>query len=435
MSQITESDLLRLSMMLENNGQTTLNKYLCKLAECVLFDSKEDGLTSVQICQTIYDRFLLQFDLLEVEQAINLKGKGRIHCKNKKYHLEPKVINQLSNDTSATEQLREYVSLFIKNNDVHITEDSLLQLILSFLYYSFNSNVVNFTNIIGSIPVVNFTDETDIFSPTNEEIQLINSFIAWENNEKNKLFYTIISSSYEYCLLTTKKNPNISQKIFKGKKFYLDTNIIFRIAGINKDDRQFVIKSFVDKCHEVGIALCYTNEVFDEIYRVIDGQITYIRAITQGQPPVNSDIIEKIYPSNDINDFYILYCQWCKEPQNKYNDYFSFREFLLKMIFDAIKPFEMIIIQNYKYKCDSSRYSALLKSLKQYKNEKRPFRPTSDASVKTDINNILYVESLRNKNSKNLWQINDYFVTADQILTSWSKTEFSGIPTVIIPSI
>lgn len=435
MSQITESDLLRLSMMLENNGQTTLNKYLCKLAEFVLFDSEKDELTSVQICQTINDRFLLQFDLLEVEQAIYLKGKGRIRCNNKRYRLEPKVINQLSNNISATDQLKKYVNLFIKINDLDVEEDSLLQLILSFLYYSFNSNVVNFTNIIGSAPIVNVTDETDVFSPTNEEIKLINSFISWENDEKNKLFYSIVSSSYEYCLLTTKKNPNISQKFFKGKKFYLDTNIIFRIAGINKDDRQFVIKSFVDKCHEVGITLCYTNEVFDEIYRVIDGQINYIKAITQGQPPVNSDIVEKINPSFEINDFYILYCRWCKEPQNKYNDYFSFRGFLLKMIFKAIESFEMVNIQNYKSKCDSSRYTALLESLKQYKNEKRPFRPTSDGSVKTDVNNILYVESLRNKNSKNLWQINDYLVTADQILTSWSKNEFAGIPTVMIPSI
>ena len=44
-------------------------------------------------------------------------------------------------------------------------------------------------------------------------------------------------------MLATKKDSLLSQKIFKGKKFIL-IQIFFRMAGINKDERQYVTNSF-----------------------------------------------------------------------------------------------------------------------------------------------------------------------------------------------
>ncbi|MEA4893501.1 MAG: hypothetical protein VB085_13265 [Peptococcaceae bacterium] len=113
MSKIAESDLLRLAMILENRGQTTLEKYLCKLAEFVLFDSASQELSSPEICQNINSRFQLQFDILEIENAIKNKGKGRIILANQKYRLEPKVSNQLSSNITATDRLKEYIAYFM----------------------------------------------------------------------------------------------------------------------------------------------------------------------------------------------------------------------------------------------------------------------------------------------------------------------------------
>ena len=56
-------------------------------------------------------------------------------------------------------------------------------------------------------------------------------------------------------------------------------------------------------------------------------------------------------------------------------------------------------------------------------------------SVQTDINNIFYIYSLRNTSqSQSFWQINEYIVSADQLLTNWAQQEYSGIPIVVIPS-
>ena len=66
-------------MILENQGNTTLDKYLCKITEFILYDSDESAMSLTELSQAINDRFHLQFDVLEIENAIKNKGKGRIH--------------------------------------------------------------------------------------------------------------------------------------------------------------------------------------------------------------------------------------------------------------------------------------------------------------------------------------------------------------------
>ncbi len=419
-------------MILENQGETTRNKYICKLTECVIFDSENGSLSSLEIYKCIRNRFQLEFDIQEIEKAIAKRGKNRIKIVNKKYMLSAKVNDQLSTQISAEEKIKKYVNDYIEQVQ-DIDANQLLSLIQKYLYYCFNSNAKNFNSIIGIDFKSNVEEDViNEFKPTPEEIDLINGFMLWNNPEKDKLLYSIVASCYEYCLITTNKNPVISKSIFKGKKFFLDTNIIFRIAGINQDDRMFVTKNFIEKCREVGVSLYYTSAVLNEIYRVIDSQINFIKLMTRGQAPVDPNIISKISFTFDCNDFYAIYCNWCKEPQNKYHDFISFRTFLLKKINSAISNFEYIDSSNI---LKEDKNSALFEDLKSFKNAKRSYRATTDESVKTDINQVLFLESLRPKSAKNLWEMNEYIVSADQLLIAWSDKTFDGIPMVVIPSL
>lgn len=419
-------------MILENQGETTRDKYICKLTECVIFDSENGSLSSLEIYKCIRNRFQLEFDIQEIEKAIAKRGKNRIKIVNKKYMLSAKVNDQLSTQISAEEKIKKYVNDYIEQVQ-DIDANQLLSLIQKYLYYCFNSNAKNFNSIIGIDFKSNVEEDViNEFKPTPGEIDLINGFMLWNNPEKDKLLYSIVASCYEYCLITTNKNPVISKSIFKGKKFFLDTNIIFRIAGINQDDRMFVTKNFIEKCREVGVSLYYTSAVLNEIYRVIDSQINFIKLMTRGQAPVDPNIISKISFTFDYNDFYAIYCNWCKEPQNKYQDFISFRTFLLKKINSAISNFEYIDSSNI---LKEDKNSALFEDLKSFKNAKRSYRATTDESVKTDINQVLFLESLRPKSAKNLWEMNEYIVSADQLLIAWSDKTFDGIPMVVIPSL
>ncbi len=433
MMQFEEKDLLRLAMILENQGATTRDRYICKFVEYVLFDSEKSELSSLEICTCIKNRFQLEFDLTEIEAAVKKRGIGRLEEAQGYYRLMPKVANQLSSQKSSLDQLRNYLTLFSQDRP-NIDIEATLMLVQKYLYFCFNSNAINLLSLIGENPKhIDSTTFTAEFNPSQDEIDIINDFIHWENAEKNKFMYSVVSSCYEYCLITANKSPTISKSIFRGKKFFLDTNIIFRIAGFNKDERRFVSKVFVEKCCEVGVALCYTSAVLNEMYRVIDSQIQYIRVITNEQAPVDANLISKLSNNYEVNDFYTLYYNWCKEPQNRYNDFPSFRNYLTGIISNVISNFEYIdstIIKDY-----DENEQQLFDTLMKFKSEKRPYKKTTIESIKTDIRQVLYLNSIRPKSAKSLWDMNEYIVSADQLLISWAEETFNGVPIVVIPSL
>lgn len=426
-----EKSILRLAMIMEDQSATTVDKYICKLVECVLFYSEKRRLSAIELCEQIAIQYQLEFDYLEIENAILKKSRGRIILTERQYELSPKTIDQLSQQTSLQELLEQYIQQFLSETEKKYEADILLTKIQEYLYYCFNSSKENLLSLLNVQP----GNTPSSFVASNDEIQQINDFVLWDNLEKNKLLYDIISFSYEYCMLTTKKDTLLSRRIFRGKKFYLDANIIFRMAGINKDERKFVTESFIKKCNEVGIELYYTSETLDELFRVIDGQISYISSITQGQQPVDSAVLQSIDRTNEINDFYVVFYNWCKEPQNKFNDFSSFQRYLWKRIRNIIDSLKFAQTPKCFYGNNNALFNQMCDSLEAFKKEKRPNKNTSKASLQTDINNLLYISSLRSSSSTtNLWETNEYFVSADQLLTNWSKSAHSGVPIVVIPS-
>ena len=428
---MAKKDFLRLALVMNDQTATTVDKYICKLVESVLFDASGIELSALEICEQIKEKYQLEFDILEIEKAVSAKSRGRIIYTNRKYQLSPKALNQLKDLNDPLTLLNEYVAEFLREFNLDCSQEALFDKLQEYLYYSFNSSIENLMGLLEIKPLSEITG----FSVSNEMVQLINDFIAWDNAEKNKLLYDLVSLSYEYCMLTTKKDTLLSKRIFKGKRFLLDSNIIFRMAGINKDERQFVTTSFTKKCEEVGIDLFYSSETLTELYRVIEGQIKYIRYLTQGQEPLPVEVLKKIEPENEINDFYAIYYNWCKEPQNHYDDYLSFQKYLIGRIRDVICNLKCQNIPNAKFSRNSESFTSQCKSLEKFKKAKRPLKPVSKESIQTDINNIFYIYSLRNTSqSQSFWQINEYIVSADQLLTNWAQQEYSGIPIVVIPS-
>ena len=433
MTTFAEKDLLRLSMIFENSGATTRDRYICKFVEYILFDAQESELTSSEICLKIRNRFFLEFDISEIEAAIKSKGRGRIIKNDQYYQLNVKTANQLAGQIPEFDKFKSFLTFF-SSERTDIDADALLNLIQNFLYYCFNSNVNNFLTLInGNSAKIQSIQLGSEFNPSSEEIDIINEFLRWENADKNKYLYSIISSCYEYCLITSNKNPSISKSIFRGKKFFLDTNIIFRLAGFNKDERKFVSKTFVRKCKEVGITLCYSSAVLNEVYRVIDAQIKYINLITNAQPPVKAELLSKLTGGFEINDFYLIYYEWCKDPQNRYNDYTSFRRYLIGNISRTIEDFEYV--DSTTIDISTQTKQQLFDSLKQYKDKRRPYNKPTDDSIKTDVAQVLYINLIRPKKAKKLWDMNEYIVSADQLFIAWSEENFNGIPIVVIPSL
>lgn len=428
---MNQQTMTRLAMILQNQAPSTLDKYIYKLAEDVLL-SHENGLSIIELEKEINVQFSLSFTIDEIRNSLQNRNNKGILFNHEKYYLDSKVKDELLKLEPISAVLNKYVSDFIKeypefNTDVNIIEKTLLE----YIYFCFNSNVDNL------LMLLNRNDNRDLsFSEdiTEEDINIINAFVSWENDSKNKFIYNIVATCYEYCMLTVKNDNVISKELFKGKRFYLDSNIVFRMAGINKDERKLVTESFVKQCKIIGIKVCCSSVTFDEIFRVIESQVNYIKGNFLDAPPVSPETLSRINPYYESNDFYNLYYEWCQVDGNHYKDLKSFYEHLLDLVREALEKVDIVQIPKEKYISEKD-YDELSQKLREYKNTHNSWHRVSKSSSDTDIINIKEVKNKRSINQESIWQTNEFIVSADQLLIAWSAKKFSGVPLVVLPSV
>lgn len=415
--------LFRMNFLLQDSSATTTKTYLAKIIESILYENSQP-LNIHEISDFIKSMFFLEFTDDEIIEAIAKKAK-HIVTQNDKYTLTPEYANILSHTQSVDLLLTGFIKDAIVELNLNIAQTDLHDLLTRYLYFCFNSNKNILLALIEGSPL----EENVTFTASNDEITIINKFISWKNERKNEFIYKVISYCYVYCSLNVRKDSLFSKGLFKNKQFCLDANIIFRLAGINNDDRRQTITSFINKCNEVGIKLSYTNFTLDELYRVITSKVTWIKGITHSSEPINISDIEAYG-----NDFYNLYIEWCKKPQNQYNDFLSFQKFLINRIDEVITKLECINLTDFSIK-NKANFDTYSKSLKIHK-ENNLRKPQSAISVNTDINNVLYIMEERSKKAGgNIFSTNNFLISADQNLISWTQQLSSGIPIVVLPSI
>lgn len=422
--KMKQNNIIRLAFIMQDQAPSTLERYICKVVQHVLTDSHQQSLGACELAKEIAERFGLEFSPTEIDKAIASKGNKDFIRADGKYSLSVRLINQNANQDSLENRLDKCISTFCISNPSY-EEDEVKRLIIQHIYNCFNSSVDNLLSLLS----YKNSREYEKSDYNENQIDLIDSFITWDNEEKNKTLYDIVSFSYGYCMLTVKKDIMLSKKIFTGKKFFLDSNIIFRLAGINSDERRFVITSFVDKCKEVGIALCYTDETYTEINRVINNKVTHIRNITRGQKPVSPKCIEKLSCNED--SFYNLYYEWCSQKGNSYTDYSAFKNYLYSLV---NRELETLQYENTDVD-KTERVSEQIDSLTRYKQSFQRQYPVSKESARCDVVNVNYVNRVRKSQGGSLFQTNSFFVSADQRLISWTSNEFSGVPIVVLPSV
>ena len=427
---MTEQTLLRLALVLQDQAPTTLNKYICKLSEIILLEYP-DGINIYQLNESLNHQFNLSFTEEEVKSAISKKGQNRILVSETLYKLAPSIQSKLAQQESLSEKLKKIINEFIISLSIDSSEEQVYSLLLRYLYFCFNSNVDNLLSLFEHSVLV----ETTTFEATPEEISIINRFIIWDNSDKDTLVYTLTATCYEYCMLTIKKDSVLSSELFKGKRFYLDANIIFRMAGINNKERQTVTQRFVDHCRKVGIELYFTSATMDEIYRVISSQIDFIKGIAGSSMPVSNTTLQELNPNLEANDFYNIYCDWCQTPGNICGDYISFGRYLLTITQSTMMQLKCKDSTPYKISNQVEIFKQQVSSLKKYKDDKRFWRTTSISSAETDITNIRDIVTWRGSAGTSLWQTNDFIVSADQLLIGWAENAFSGVPIVVLPSV
>ena len=206
-------------------------------------------MTIQEIVIELRDNFALEFSANEIlsiikgdEKTFVIKHKNSDQILNK-YDLSIFAYTKAcerSSGVSLTQIINDFLSTKMQDISVEQAED----LILRFLFIEFNEDTENLLNYMNKsisfpIPDENFSDEEKTF---------IDSFLSWDNKNKNRLIFNALSSSIDYCMITAQRDTRLIKDMFFNKTFYLDTNIIFRLAGINKQERQINAEAFIKKC-------------------------------------------------------------------------------------------------------------------------------------------------------------------------------------------
>ena len=429
-----KKDFLRLSLILNDNQSTTFKSKLKRLITEVLREHYGDGMTIQEIVIELRDNFTLEFSINEIlsiikgdEKTFVIKHKNSDQILNK-YDLSIFAYTKAS-ERSGGVSLTQIINDFLSTKTQDISVEQAEDLILRFLFIEFNEDTENLLNYMNKsisfpIPNENFSDEEKTF---------IDSFLSWDNKNKNKFIFNALSSSIDYCMITAQRDTRLIKDMFFNKTFYLDTNIIFRLAGINKQERQINAEAFIKKCKEVNITIKYTNLVEEEIDNTVEYYVDSL-AKTLGSHQHISPEAYALLSNNSVNDdFYKEYVLWVKDTANTAGNYSAFKSYLKKKIHKTLAKFEYEAIHTYNYRYKN--FDELTCDFYEYKRKNH--RNPSRQSIQTDINHYLFLkEKNGNKGHASFIDLNSYMITEDRSFVNWSKEYYPNtVPMVMLSSL
>jgi hypothetical protein len=424
--------------MLSSTQTHTFKKNLNKLTKLILFDSYSIPIQITTIINNIKSVFSLEFTETEILMSIKDDTGIIIHeekdpIKNT-YEITPDEYQKISLSQDVTIEL--YLTEFLKLNpdSFEFSFDDAKNIIYKFIYITFNSDAQTLLELMNK----SCTDKKDYCMAkefSSAEAALINEFLNWDYKPKNEFILNLISSCFDYCMLTVKKDNNSYANVFSGKFFYLDSNIIFRLAGFNKVERQNVMNAFINKCKDANIKICYTNHTYYEIKNTIKHHVDSIKSMFSKESPLSLKAMQVMSSKYANLDFYEKYVVWCKENPSLIGDFEAFRVYLEGEIQKVVHPFELKVFDDKDTFKNHTTFSELFDDFNQYKFER--YKNTYEEAIKTDINNYLYMTGINSDiQATNFLQLKYYFITADHCLTEWASMKRPGtIPLFVLPSV
>lgn len=433
---MNKENMFRLAVVLGDSLAKSFKTNLRKIIKLVLFDYYGKSLKISEIIDALYEIYTLEFSYDEIKEALK-KERGIVVYEEQdellsKYTINPKEYEKMRDSDHIN--IDEYIKLFLEEKKSKYEFEELKNLIYRFLYNTFNADkntVLELMNYCDSKSVNSVIDTK--FDP--DQSRAINDFLNWDYKPKNEFILNLIASCFEYCMLTVKKNTSSFSQIFNGKEFYLDSNVIFRLAGFNNEERKNVMNAFIKKCTGAGIKICYTNHTAVEITNTIKYHVNSLKNALGKNKPLSVKAM-RIMGSKYANlDFYEQYTIWCSMPGNNAGNFEEFRIYLEKEVNKILRPFKKIVVnKNYEgnVKCG---FNELVTDFSKYKEEH--YRNTYISAIKIDINNYLYMVDKNDKGqASNFMDLKYYFITADHCLTEWSMEKRPGtIPIFVLPSV
>lgn len=422
-----ENNIFRLAALLYKDSNYNVKKEntLKRIIESIFIDSNREItiFEAIEFCEEKYNLHVVEEDIKKtIEREHNIfqiinKGNGNIKFKllEKRYE----TIN--SYDVVGIDS---FINEFCIGNNLENNE--VKRVIYKFLYDIFTTNLNSYEYYIKNEKLAkNFTVDSSKYA--EEEVKLINSFLNYDNQDKDKAIFNIVSLSLEYCILTG-NGRQLYPEGLRNKVFFLDTNIIYRAIGINGDERKALTLKFLNKCNEIGICLnisVYSEEEFNKSLEF------YIKNINKYEfSNINKNLYEKYQKGKDI---YNNYLEW-KSGRVDYSIE-KFQAFI-KANYENFKRTYKVNV-DYKLKItlnenNNNKIDELSQSIMILKSDSHISSSVIDAS------NIFLLDNLRKKahsNNSKLLDVKYFLISTDQKLREWNLENANNEqPIVFLPS-
>lgn len=365
--------------------------------------------------------------LYSVDEIVAIVVDGR--DANKKYgsfynqdnelviSLTPEYKNKLSlicGQKTLYDYIDEYIVLY------GLKYEQTKELILRFLYEMFTTNLEGYKLLLQE----KFDAITSNTRYTEEEKTIVNDFLNWQDEGKNKAVYDLAGYSLEYCIMTNQKNTSLNVQNLKNKSFYIDTNIIYRAIGLNGENLKTRAHLFLSKFKEVGERIVISQSTYIEFVDTID---YYIEKIEKAQrPKVRSQVLSEFINEDSV---FLYYHKWCIGRQNRDTQFF--RDWIMSE-FDTFRT-KYEIEQDTNYPFDKE---ARKKEVDDYVSSIHGYDPEKPiTSAEYDAENVLWVEEKRKNYADDIYQAKAFLLSSDDGLRRWDyQRNFHRIPIVMSPS-
>ena len=433
-----ESNIFRLATVLyadsNYDGITTLG-IRKKIVESVFIENSKEEISIHEIIDFIESNYNLIFSEQEISSVLE-RYRNDFYTSKKDNILfisipqkrKSNILNKLNNN------IDYFIDVFIKNNKSKYIDVDIKDVIYRFLYNVFTTNINSFQRLITSKKT---TELNNNYNCKDSEKVLINDFLNWDNDNKNKAIFDIASYALEYCFLTNKKDSNtLKLSSLNNKQFYIDTNIIYRALGINGVDRQKRCITFLQKFNECKNKLIISKHTDKEFKNTIDFHIKRIQKSLTTK--INSKVFKnyKKFKYNYVkNDIFTFYHEWRINKNN--TDLNIFHIHLLSLYDDLKKQFNISIDNDI---LNDKELHIKQETLSNYVEEISNIKSTERddyGDVKLDAQNILLIEEKRKSNKDNIFNTIYFLISADKLLQRWDSNRAyknDVTPIVLLPS-
>lgn len=423
----TNFDLFRLNCLLSDNKSQDFNSIISSLVCELLYENKNVELKKSECYNHITEKLKISLDTDVFNQIISKSDNFEISPidTDSLIKLKSERFSEINEKISNT-SIEYYISEYVKEKKL---DPTICDKIIGLLYKSVYENINTFStaNISSLIP----SNANGKF--TNDEILAFNSFLEYDNPQKNNALYLVFSKAIEFAIITSGKGvKKFSKDIFKGKIYLLDTNIIFRLLGVGGEERKVSLHKLLESGIYQGIKFQYTHATYLEFKRKLDQSAKALdRAVERKSIPILEDIYkDKTIQFNDSFTTHYVDCRikgLVKSPEQYETKLLTdFR--LLEKKYDVTAVSSSITIH-------SGNTDTLKKLLFQKKKEMSDYSRYTNTAANVDATNILYVKAIRGNNNYNYTDVKSFYLTTDRTLNKiLAQNGINSISETILPS-